>query len=72
MQERILLVAYVHEAGVEMWQYLPDPSKVDVSHSVLLIPLFAVEFREDFFLEQSNVHALSADIDNQFDVTCQC
>ena len=51
MQKSIFAVANIYETRIEMGQYLFHPAQVDISYSVLLVALFAMEFDEEFLFE---------------------
>jgi hypothetical protein len=54
MQEGILAVTDIHETGIEMGQNFLYSPKINVTHRILLIPLFAMELDEDLLFEQGN------------------
>ena len=56
MQERILLVAYVHESGVEAGGHFSDLREVDIAHGKAAFGLLAMKFGQDLVLHQGDGH----------------
>jgi len=71
MQEGIFAVTDIHEAGIEMGQYFLYSPKIDVTHRVLLVSLFAMELDEDLLFEQGNFNPGRGCIDKEFEVARQ-
>jgi hypothetical protein len=49
-------MAHIHEAGVETWHNIPDPTKIDVSYRVATVALLLVQFYKDLVLKYCDIN----------------
>ena len=68
MQKRILSMAHIDKARVQIGHDLPDAADINVAHGVLHVSPITVELNELTVLEKGNADARRRRIDDEFGV----